>query len=390
MCPSRWLTPMRGAPVARAMALAPARPTRRAPTRPGPTVTAMPSRAGNRRPARARASSTSGDSTSTCAREASSGTTPPNRPCMSIWLATRLTSTSVPSSTIATAVSSQEVSIPRTFNGRAPSLRVLGRAGHDLVQELLVLRRVHVVHPHDQGVLAGLLVVVLAHPDGPEPEPPVQPLGAPVRHPDLQRHGAGPHLDGRLDQLVEQPGPDLAAMVLGVDGDGGHVGLVAVADHASVADHVATDPGHQVGPVGGFRHLGQEQAGAPRARVHLALDRHHAAEVEAAHPADLELSRSWLFCPKRSPHPTSSGTAGPRPRRGRILPCETWEWKARRAPPRSGTRAPATRNRRGSPPTPARDGTASRRPPRAGRPPPAPPAPRPAWPGSPPCTRWSG
>src|SRR5439155_12641507 len=191
-----------------------------------------------------------------------------------------------------------------------------------------------------------------------------------------------------LAQLVPQARADLAAMVLGVHRDGGDVGLVAVADHAGVAHDVAADPGHQVGPVGRLRHLGQEQAGAPRARIHLALDGHHAAEVAAPHPADLELSRSWLFCPKRSPHPTSSGRGEPRPRRGRILPCETGEWKARRAPRRSGTRAPATRTRRGSPRTPARDGTASRRPPRAGRRPPGPPAPPPAWPAFPPCTRW--
>src|SRR5438093_10975207 len=247
MCPSRWFTPMKGAPVARAMALAPATPTSSAPTSPGPTVTAMPSSTENRSPVRAMASWTSGDSASTCAREASSGTTPPKRRCMSTWLDTRLTRTSEPSSTIATAVSSHEVSIPRTFNGRAPSLHVLGGADHDVVQELLVLGGVHVVDPHHQRVLARLLVVVLAHAHRTEPEPPVQPLRPPVRHPDLQRHGPGPHLDGRLDQLVQQAGPDLATVVLGVHGDGGDVGLVPVADHAGVADHVAADPGHQIG-----------------------------------------------------------------------------------------------------------------------------------------------
>src|SRR6266496_136230 len=176
MCPSRWFTPMRSAPIEKATAFATAIPTSRAPTNPGPTVTATPSRSANRHPARSSASSISGFKACTWAREATSGTTPPNRACRSVWLATRLARTIRPSWMTATAVSSHEVSMPRTLTGRRSRANPVGEVLGQSAQSLLIFGPVHIVDPHDQGVLVHLLVVVLADADGAEPELLVQPL----------------------------------------------------------------------------------------------------------------------------------------------------------------------------------------------------------------------
>src|SRR5919201_6524674 len=289
MCPSRWLTPISGAPVARETALAAASPTKSAPISPGPDVTATPSRSSNLIPAWNKASSSSGFRTSTCARDASSGTTPPYLRCTSTWLETRFERIERPSSTTATAVSSQEVSMPRTImfdrGLRSPLVRatpssslrphVGGHVGDDRFQRSPVLRAGHVVDPHDQGVLSGLLVVALAHADRPEPEPPVHPLGSPVRHPVLERNRPRSQLNSPVEQLVHQAGADLPALVVRVDGDRGDVGLVPVADHAAVTHQVLPALGHEIGPVARLRHLREEQRGGPRPGVDLPLDGHH-------------------------------------------------------------------------------------------------------------------
>ena len=79
----------------------------------------MPSRSGPATPATRSASSTTGITWTTWLRLASSGTTPPQRRWISIWVETTSESTRRPSSTTAAAVSSQLVSIPRTFTGGA-------------------------------------------------------------------------------------------------------------------------------------------------------------------------------------------------------------------------------------------------------------------------------
>src|SRR5919197_498000 len=247
---------MNGAPVTRDTAFAAASPTRREPTSPGPTVTATPSSSPKLTPATSSARSSSGLRTSTCARDASSGTTPPNRSWTSTWLATRFDRSFRPSSTTATAVSSQEVSIPRTrVAGLTSALTVRSRgAVDDALEEPFVVGGVDVVGPHHEGVLPGLLVVALADPHRTEAEPRVHLLSPPVRHADLERYGPRSHVDGRLDQLVQQAGSDLPALVDGVDGDRRHVGLVSVADHPGVPHHVPADPGHDVAPVRGLGH----------------------------------------------------------------------------------------------------------------------------------------
>src|SRR5262245_37536424 len=324
MWPSRWFTPTSGVDVASETALAAAMPTSRAPTSPGPAVTATPSRSSNPRPARSSAPSISGVSASTCARLASSGTTPPNRSCNLTWLARRLAST-VSSSTTATPVSSHEVSIPRTFIGR-PSFgcRAGGGSrsrGSDALGQLVdqppgaraALRRADPVEPHDERVLADLLVVVLSDPHRSKAEPRVQPLRAPVGHPDLQRHGLGVHVHGSGDQVVQQPGADLLALALGIDGDVGDVCLLAVADQPAVADDLAIEARDQVAPVPRLGHLGDEQVRAPGPGIDLALDGHDAAQVAASHAGHLKPRRPELVDPSRSPHPSSSGTGVPRP-----------------------------------------------------------------------------
>ena len=87
-CPSRWFTLTTGSPQPRASALAVEMPTRSAPTRPGSRRHRDGAELGPGTPASASAWSTMEVISSTWARLASSGTTPPNAAWRSIWLAT--------------------------------------------------------------------------------------------------------------------------------------------------------------------------------------------------------------------------------------------------------------------------------------------------------------
>ncbi len=109
----RWCTGTRGSPAERASPLAKFTPTSSAPISPGAQVTAMPSIWESCFPLWDRASCTTPVMASLCSREAISGTTPPNTRCRSIWEATTEESICLPSSTIAAAVSSQELSMPK-------------------------------------------------------------------------------------------------------------------------------------------------------------------------------------------------------------------------------------------------------------------------------------
>src|SRR4051812_3158912 len=134
-------------------------------------------------PASTSASATTSPTSSACARLAISGTTPPKRACRSTWLDTTLERMSWPSSTIAAAVSSQLVSMPRiaVTTRRLPTLdRIEGGLAVDAVrnagQLCGVLVAVDVTHPHDERVLVRLRVVPLAHADRAEAEVPVHRL----------------------------------------------------------------------------------------------------------------------------------------------------------------------------------------------------------------------
>jgi hypothetical protein len=100
--------------VTHAIAFAVWSPTSNAPTSPGAFVTAIPSMSSSVDAAFASAAWTTGTTFRMCARDASSGTTPPYRSCTSCCDATTSDRTVVPSSTIAAAVSSHELSSPRT------------------------------------------------------------------------------------------------------------------------------------------------------------------------------------------------------------------------------------------------------------------------------------
>ncbi len=116
--PSRWLTATSGFRSARARALPVVRPTMTPPTSPGPAAAAMPSRSSSAISALYRARSTSRSMTSTWARAAISGTTPPKAAWSAIWLMISFDRISPPPSsrsrTTLAADSSQVVSMPRT------------------------------------------------------------------------------------------------------------------------------------------------------------------------------------------------------------------------------------------------------------------------------------
>src|SRR3989304_6133843 len=101
--------------------------------RPGPAVTAMPSIFSRPDPASARARSTTGTTERICSREASSGTTPPYRLWTGTWEETMLARRPAEESYTAAAVSSHELSMPRTrisstYHKGAPKRGLLRRA----------------------------------------------------------------------------------------------------------------------------------------------------------------------------------------------------------------------------------------------------------------------
>src|SRR5437773_7854537 len=123
--PSRWFTPISRRSRAYASAFAYTTPTRSAPTRPGPCVTATASTALHATPAWARARSTTAGSAARWARLASSGTTPPNTWWMSCERMIRLASSGAPCrpppppTSTAAEVSSHDVSMPSRTSATA-------------------------------------------------------------------------------------------------------------------------------------------------------------------------------------------------------------------------------------------------------------------------------
>src|SRR5262245_34466136 len=93
-----------------------------------------------------------------------------------------------------------------------PNLARLGDAAGQLHQTTTVLRGLQALSPHDQGVLVGLRIVVLADADRREAELVVEVLGAVVGHPHLQRAGGRATAPGLADQGEQQAGGDLAAV----------------------------------------------------------------------------------------------------------------------------------------------------------------------------------
>src|SRR3954454_4488242 len=157
MWASRWLTATKGTSHTSANAFAALTPTSSAPTRPGPTVAPTASTWSSLMPASTSARATTGVSSSTWARLAISGTTPPKRACSSTWLLTTDDSTSRASTTTDAAVSSHEVSMPRmVVNWLLRSFVVEDRTAADRrfdpSEALRMLVRADLVHPHDDRV----------------------------------------------------------------------------------------------------------------------------------------------------------------------------------------------------------------------------------------------
>src|ERR1700683_5014928 len=158
MCPARWCTATTGRPRAAAAALANATPTRSAPIRPGPRVTAIASTPDQSTAASASARSTTPQMSRTCWREAISGTMPPHSRWMAVWDAitfdrsTHGRATSPVVDTTAAAVSSHDVSIPRTFICARLGRRLGSRAGlEEHLQTLGIGRPSHTALRDDAG-----------------------------------------------------------------------------------------------------------------------------------------------------------------------------------------------------------------------------------------------
>src|SRR5690606_26236285 len=241
MCPAMWCTPMSGNPADSANALAATTPTRSEPTSPGPWVTATADRSPSPIPARSSASSTMRVIVSTCLRDATSGTTPPNRSWMSIWLETTFDSTSVPSRTTAAAVSSQLVSMARMqpFFTRASSFLSV----RSCCRRHAASRQ---IRPHDQRVFS--VVGVIAAPDAfhAESEFFVKPLRRHVGYADFQGHPLHAPAGRESDQFREQPLAELPAAVRPPEPDVGHVGFVHDRPQPAVADDVALPQHHEI------------------------------------------------------------------------------------------------------------------------------------------------
>src|ERR1051325_10983430 len=330
MWPQRWLTPVSGLSLAVASPSLTPTPTRRQPTRPGPRVTARRSRSNGLTAALSRDRSR---------RAGRSGTTPPNSLCTSTWEWMTLARTLRPSSTTATEVSSQLVSMPRVRAMTKPSdspdeaaptrlptpdspdypgwLLVLfgeelaAKAAHlgiDPVEVHLVrlakARRVDGVRPHHDRVLAVVRVVALAAADDLEAEALVHLHGVVVGGPDLERHPLGAHVVCRLDQAREDDPSVTPVLQVLADADGRHVSLVVHAPHAAVADDRGVEvrqavalrpvrgtllPQHDVVGARPRRELAVVGVPWPGRREDLALDLLDRVDVSLTHELEREL-----------------------------------------------------------------------------------------------------
>src|ERR1700730_6890958 len=91
----------------------------------------------------------------------------------------------------------------------------------EAVEDLPVFREVDALHPHHDGVLAGLDVVAPPDADRTDAETLVHPLRSQVGLADLERHRPGPLGGGCVDEAEHEFGPDVGAVPGRVDGDRG-------------------------------------------------------------------------------------------------------------------------------------------------------------------------
>src|SRR4051794_41014934 len=265
---------MNGSRRAAAIPLAALIPTSSAPIRPGPTVAATASTSSSVTPASRSAASTTGSTSSRWGRAATSGTTPPKPSWAFACEEITLLRMRGPRRTAA-QVSSQEVSIASSTARLNPS--TWGRRPQVPPPS---------VHPHDQGVLAVVVVVAGADAGGAEAEALVHADRAPVGDADLERERQRPPRLG--DQPPHQLAGDAAAACLGGDGDVHQVPDLVVAG----ADHVAEEPpagARGEADAGRLGELQHEHRQRPRRRERAPLDRDHRRQIAVGEPADLDL-----------------------------------------------------------------------------------------------------
>src|SRR4051794_3337412 len=203
---------------------------------------------------------TVGTIASRCARLAISGTTPPNRSCSAIDVASASDSSVWPR-TSPIPVSSQDVSNPSTSGSVMPA---------------------H-LPAHHHGVGPAGLVVAAPAADLGEPASPVEPLGELVVGPHLQQHDPAADV-GLGQQGVQQLRPDPLPLPRRGDADGGDVRLVGVGDQPGVTDHVVAVHGHQVVPgVAAAQLVAVHRLGPRVGGEELLLHRQHGGEVVIRH-----------------------------------------------------------------------------------------------------------
>src|SRR5229473_2240731 len=333
MCPHRWLTPVSGRDHDALSPSATPTPTSRQPARPGPRVTAMRPTSSGLAPAFSKARSSSSGRRSRWSRAASSGTTPPKSWCRSTCEWMTFDTTRRPSSTRATEVSSQDVSMPRVSTSLFLPTRRAARAdlptgwggesgialgqqvpsqafdlGVDPLQVGLVRApesgRMDGVGPHHDRVLSVVGVVALATADHLEAESLVHVHRVLVGRAHFEGHPFGAHVVGRLDETGEEDAAEALMMKFAPDTNGRHVRLVVHAPHSAVTDDRGIELGCLVPGGPGDALLAQHDIVRARARCQLTevsvarpwrgedlfLDLLHGRDVRLAH----ELQRQLL------------------------------------------------------------------------------------------------
>src|SRR4051794_37481495 len=185
-------------------------------------------------PALSHARLTVGVIASRCAREATSGTTPPNRACSST-LEAIASASSVRPRTMPTPVSSQEVSIPRIRG----SSRIYASRGPETEAEHTLAGpapRIAAVPAHHDRVRPRRLVVTLPHAHLGEAEAFVELAGPVVAGAHLQEHRLAVPPPGLLQQRGQQGGTHAVALFVGPHADGLHVALTARGGEPGISD----------------------------------------------------------------------------------------------------------------------------------------------------------
>ena len=189
-----------------------------------------------------------------------------------------------------------------------------GTPALDAVEQRGVLGLVDLVRPHHERVLVDLRVVVLAHADRREPEPPVQVLRAVVRHPDLERERRRVPRDRLAREREQQPRADLVPVPARVDRDRRDVPVVE-------RHHQARRSRRRRGRPCATKYARVDRSASslrnsderPRPRVHLLLDaQHRRARGAGASATMCTASGSTRFAQVRHHHAPL-----PRPTRSR-------------------------------------------------------------------------